>query len=89
MRHNEASRGLKAQAYDCTRDWLWVRFLLEEMQYSIFYCPHCGNEAKRGIEFRLQHIPFRSAHSSESAERKCLNIPFLGSLSLCYLLCAG
>ena len=31
--HKNASGGAWAQACDCKRDWLWVRFPLEEMKY--------------------------------------------------------
>ena len=40
---------------DCKIDWLWVRSLLEEIQYLFkFIIPFLlsGVEAKRGVEFR-------------------------------------
>ena len=48
----EASRGAGAQVCDCKRDWLWVRYLLEQMRY--FHFLHFGVEAKRAVVSAIQ-----------------------------------
>ena len=57
------SCGAGAQACDCKRNRLWVRFPLDEMKHLfkfIFSFLRSGVEAKRGIEFR---------HSTRNAPR--------------------
>ena len=46
----EASCGAIAQAWDCKRDRLWVRFPLEEMKHLIFSLSLSGR-GKCGVEF--------------------------------------
>ena len=48
-----------SQAFKCKRYRSWVRFLLEEMTYFLFFVFfRSGVEAKRGVQFRNVSVDF-------------------------------
>ena len=60
--YSQASRGAGAQACDCKRDRLWVRFALEEMKYLIFSFPRTQHAMRS--EFGRKWAQRRNAFTS-------------------------
>ena len=65
-----------AQACECKRDKLWVRFPLGGIKYSFYF--RRGNEVHRGIVFWL--------YNSAEERTECLNTRFSDLLGLPFYL---